>query len=427
MLDKKWIRQNPKEFAQHLKKRNVQIDTHAFFNALEQSQKLQTNIQQLQNKRNEAAKQIGKAKSQGQNIENILKENQSFKEKIVELKTVLEQTEAAINQYHYAIPNILDKSVPIGVDEHANQVIRTWGKVPKFDFPICDHLDLIEKIGFSKQQKAVKMSASRFCLLQGDLVRLKRALTQFMIDTHRDEHGYQETYIPYIVNQNALFGTGQLPKFKEDLFEVNFPAYQEDFYLIPTAEVPLTNLAAGCIFENTELPLSFVAHSPCFRSEAGSYGKDTKGLIRQHQFEKVELVHLCEAKDSSSILEQLAKHAEVILQKLNLPYRTMILCSGDTGFGSSKTYDIEVWMPSQNCYREISSCSNMTDFQSRRIQARVKTPSGNELIHTLNGSGLAVGRALIAVIENYQNADGTIDIPSALRPYMKKDRIGHDL
>lgn len=315
------------------------------------------------------------------------------------------------------IPNLLNEAVPEGKSEDENVEISTWGELPSFDFEVKDHVDLGMSHGWIDFEAAAKLTGSRFVVLRSGMARLHRALIQFMLDTHTGEHGYQEIYVPYIVNEDSLYGTGQLPKFSDDLFKLEG---EQNYYLIPTAEVPVTNLVRDEIVDADQLPMKFTAHTPCFRSEAGSYGRDTRGLIRQHQFEKVELLHFVKPEDSDAALEELTRNAEVILEKLELPYRKIILCAGDTGFSANKTYDLEVWVPAQNAYREISSCSNMKDFQARRMQARYRNPETNktELLHTLNGSGLAIGRTLVALVENYQQADGSIKVPEVLLPYM---------
>jgi seryl-tRNA synthetase len=324
---------------------------------------------------------------------------------------------AQLQSIQLSLPNILSDDVPTGKDEEQNIELRTWGNVPEFDFDVKDHVDLGQSLGGIDFEAGAKIAGSRFVVLSGPLARLQRALTQFMLDTHIDKHDYRETYVPYLVNKESLFGTGQLPKFEEDLFKI---ANDSQYYLIPTAEVPVTNLVRDEIISNNDMPLKYVAHTPCFRSEAGAYGRDVRGMIRQHQFEKVELVQIVKADESEQAHEQLTQHAENILQALNLPYRLMLLCSGDTGFSATKTYDLEVWLPGQSAYREISSCSNFKDFQARRLKARWRNPETGkpELVHTINGSGLAVGRTLLAVMENYQQADGSIKIPDVLKPYM---------
>ncbi|MBU2976824.1 serine--tRNA ligase [Alteromonas sp. C1M14] len=422
MLDPKLLRADIENTAKRLAERGFILDTEAF-NALEEKRKvLQTKTQELQNERNVRSKSIGKAKAQGQDIAPLLAEVGQLGDKLDAAKAELSLLLDQINDLTQGIPNLPDDSVPVGKDENENLEINQWGEPPTFDFEVKDHVDIAE--GLSKGadfELASKLTGSRFVVMRGQVARLHRALAQFMLDTHTQEHGYQEMYVPYLVNHDSLYGTGQLPKFGEDLFHTQ-PATEEGqgLSLIPTAEVPLTNIARDEIFDANQLPLKMTAHTPCFRSEAGSYGRDTRGLIRQHQFEKVELVQLVKPQDSFDALEALTGHAEVILQKLNLPYRKVLLCTGDMGFGACKTYDLEVWLPAQNTYREISSCSNMLDFQARRMQARYRNPETNkpELLHTLNGSGLAVGRTLVAVLENYQQADGSVVVPDVLVNYM---------
>ncbi len=422
MLDPKIFRHHLDELATHLAKRNFTLDS-AVFTAFEQERKsLQTETETLQSQRNQLAKTIGQKKSKGESTDELLKEAASISEKLTENEKNLASLLRSIEVAQQSIPNILDESVPQGRDEKDNVVIRTVGKPTAFDFSPKDHVDLTVPKGLADFDRAALVAASRFVYLFGPLARLHRALIQFMLDTHTQEHGYQEVYAPYLVNANSLFGTGQLPKFEEDVFKTTF---DPPLYLIPTAEVSVTNLGRDRIFSETQIPAKWVCHTPCFRSEAGSYGRDTRGMIRQHQFEKVELVQLVPPEASTQAHEALTLDAERILQKLQLPYRTVLLCSGDTGFCSSKTYDLEVWLPSQKTYREISSCSNFKDYQTRRMQARWRNPLTNksELLHSLNGSGLAVGRTLVAVLENYQRADGSIRIPDVLMPYMKTEQI----
>lgn len=421
MLDPKFLRNELTVTAERLATRGFILDV-AHLSQLEEKRKsLQVATEELQASRNAISKSIGQAKSRGENVDNIMAQvgdlGAQLDAKKVELAAVLEE----VNAIAMSMPNLPDESVPVGADETENVEIRRWGTPRNFDFPIKDHIDLGEGLNGLDFKNAVKITGSRFIVMKGQIARLNRALGQFMLDLHTTEHGYTEAYVPLLVNEASLFGTGQLPKFGEDLFHTK-PATEEGqgLSLIPTAEVPLTNLVRDSIVDEDELPIKLTAHTACFRSEAGSYGKDTRGLIRQHQFDKVELVQLVKPEDSMAALEALTQHAETVLQRLGLPYRTVILCTGDMGFGSSKTYDIEVWLPGQNTYREISSCSNMKDFQARRMQARyrVKTDNKPALLHTLNGSGLAVGRTLVAILENYQNADGSITIPEVLRPYM---------
>lgn len=422
MLDPKCLRSDIDSTAERLASRGFKLDVEAF-NALEEKRKaLQIKTQELQNERNTRSKSIGKAKSQGQDIAPLLAEVSDLGEQLDAAKAELNTLLAEINELTLGIPNLPHESVPVGKDENENQEILVWGEIPQFDFEVKDHVDISEGLNKGLDFEAsVKLTGSRFVVMRDKIARLHRALAQFMLDVHTGEHGYQEMYVPYLVNADSLFGTGQLPKFGEDLFHTK-PATEEGqgLSLIPTAEVPLTNLARDEIFSDKELPIKMTAHTPCFRSEAGSYGRDTRGLIRQHQFDKVEMVQLVKPEDSFDALEELTGHAEAILQKLGLAYRKVLLCTGDMGFGSCKTYDLEVWLPAQNTYREISSCSNMLDFQARRMQARYRNPETNkpELLHTLNGSGLAVGRTLVAILENYQQADGSVKIPEALVSYM---------
>ena len=371
----------------------------------------------MQSERNARSKAIGQAKARGEDIQPLLAEVADLGDRLKADEQELAALQAELDAMAMGIPNILDASVPDGADENANVEIRRWGEPTAFDFEPKDHVDLGLPNGWMDFDAGAKLTGSRFVVLRGAMARMHRALIQFMLDTHTQEHGYNEVYTPYMVNADSLRGTGQLPKFEADLFKLN---NEQGYYLIPTAEVPVTNLARDTIIEAAELPVKYVCHTPCFRSEAGSYGKDTRGLIRQHQFEKVEMVQLVRPEDSWAALESLTGNAEAILQKLGLPYRVIVLCAGDTGFSSAKTYDIEVWLPGQQKYREISSCSNFQDFQARRMMARYRNPETGkpELLHTLNGSGLAVGRTLVAVLENYQEADGRIRIPEVLRGYM---------
>jgi len=389
---------------------------------LEERRKLlQVSTQELQAERNARSKSIGQAKGRGEDIAPLLAQVGELGDQLEQAKAELATLLADIDAIVMGIPNLPDSDVPVGADEDDNVEVSRWGQPRQFDFEIKDHADLGESLGGIDFAAAVKLSGSRFVVLKQNVARMHRALAQFMLDLHTQEHGYTEAYVPYLVNADSLRGTGQLPKFSEDLFHTN-PANEEGtgLMLIPTAEVPLTNLMRDEIVDEAALPVKFTAHTPCFRSEAGSYGRDIKGLIRQHQFEKVELVQLVKPEDSSAALEELTGNAEKVLQLLELPYRKMLLCTGDMGFTAAKTYDLEVWLPSQDCYREISSCSNTRDFQARRMQARFRSKSSSkpELLHTLNGSGLAVGRTLVAILENNQQADGSISIPEVLRPYM---------
>ena len=417
MLDPKFIRSNPEEVAQLLIKKGYKFPVEEF-NALEnQRRDVQVESERLQNERNTRSKNIGKAKAAGEDIAPLLAEVSTLGEQLdaakEQLKVVQEQMDALL----MGMPNIPHESVPAGLSEDDNIEIRKWGEPTQLDFEPKDHVDLGELNGGLDFATAAKITGARFAVLRGGIARMHRALIQFMLDTHTAEHGYQETYVPYLVNADSLRGTGQLPKFEEDLFKV--PG-ERDYYLIPTAEVPVTNIVRDEIVDAEQMPLKFVAHTPCFRSEAGSHGRDTRGMIRQHQFEKVELVHIVEPAKSWDALEELIGNAEKILQMLNLPYRVVTLCGGDLGFSAAKTYDIEVWLPGQQKYREISSCSNMEDFQARRMMARWRNPETGkpELVHTLNGSGLAVGRTLVAILENYQTAEGKVTVPEALLPYM---------
>jgi seryl-tRNA synthetase len=417
MLDPKLIRNDLEEVARQLARRGFTLDT-AKLQALEQQRKdIQALTQELQAERNGHSRNIGKAKANGEDIAPLLKEVEGLGEQLKSREDELAIVQAELNDILLGIPNIPHTTVPEGKGEEDNQELRTWGKPTQFDFEPKDHVDLGEQLGQFDFETAAKLTGSRFCVIQGPLAQLHRALIQFMLDTHTRVHGYREVYVPYLVNSDSLKGTGQLPKFEEDLFKMEG---ESGYYLIPTAEVPVTNLARDSIIDAEALPIRYTAHTPCFRSEAGSYGKDTRGMIRQHQFEKVEMVQLVRPGDSYEALEQLTTHAENILQTLKLPYRVVTLCTGDTGFSAAKTYDLEVWLPGQQKYREISSCSNFEAFQARRMQARWRNPETGkpELLHTVNGSGLAVGRTLVAVMENYQQADGSIVVPDVLQNYM---------
>ena len=391
------------------------------FKALEAERKaVQTRTEELQARRNSLSKQIGMAKGKGEDASALMAEVGSIADELKAGAERLDAIQHELNDLLMGVPNLPDASVPAGADEHGNVEVRRWGTPRSFDFEVKDHVDLGAPLGLDFETGA-KLSGSRFSFLKGPVARLHRALAQFMLDVQTTEHGYTECYTPYIVNREILEGTGQLPKFNEDMFWVlrGGDDEQGEQYLISTSEISLTNTVRESVLKAEELPVKLTAHSPCFRSEAGSAGRDTRGMIRQHQFDKVEMVRIEQPEHSMAALEEMTQHAEAVLQKLGLPYRTMLLCSGDMGFGSTKTYDLEVWLPAQNTYREISSCSNMGAFQARRMQARFKNAQGkNELVHTLNGSGLAVGRTLVAVLENYQNADGSITVPEALRPYM---------
>lgn len=417
MLDPRLLRNELEQTAAKLKRRGVELDI-ARIQTLETSRKsLQVAAQELQNERNSRSRQIGKAKASGEDIQPLLDEVSTLGDKLKAAQDELNSVQAQLSEIALGIPNIPHPSVPDGKDEADNREERRWGEPRVFDFEPKDHVDLGSAKGWMDFETAAKITGSRFVTMQGPLARMHRALAQFMLDTHTSEHGYTEAYVPFMVNADSLQGTGQLPKFEEDLFKL---AGEFPYYLIPTAEVPVTNLVRDTIIEDADMPRKWVSQTPCFRSEAGSYGRDTRGMIRQHQFEKVEMVQIVRPADSYAALEVLTGHAENILQKLGLPYRVVTLCTGDIGFSAAKTYDIEVWLPAQNTYREISSCSNFEDFQARRLQARWRNPETGkpELAHTLNGSGLAVGRTLVAVIENYQQADGSILVPEVLRPYM---------
>lgn len=424
MLDIQLFRKDIDAVAQRLATRGFQLDVAAF-QALEAERKqLQTQTEELQARRNSLSKQIGMLKGKGEDASAVMAEVGGIGDTLKASAARLDEIQAHLSELMLSIPNLPHDSVPVGNDETQNVEVRRVGEPRRFDFAVRDHVDVGEKLGLDFDT-AVKVTGSRFSMLRGGVARMNRALVQLMLDTHTQEHGYTEMYVPYIVNAASMRGTGQLPKFEEDLFKVPRKMGSEEgerienFYLIPTAEVPLTNIVRDAIVAGEKLPLRFVAHTPCFRSEAGSYGKDTRGMIRQHQFDKVEMVQIVPAAQSFDALEELTGHAEAILKKLELPFRTIVLCTGDMGFGSTKTYDLEVWIPAQNTYREISSCSNMGDFQARRMQARMRAGQGKpELVHTLNGSGLAVGRTLVAILENYQNADGSVTVPAALQPYM---------
>lgn len=417
MIDPKLLRTSAGDVAENLARRNFAFDVDGYTKLEEQRKALQVDVENLRSERNASAKNIGKAKAQGEDIAPLLAAVEDLGSKLDAADRKLTSVQLELREIDLGLPNLLHEDVPVGSDENDNEEVRRWGKPREFDFEPLDHVDIGAGLGALDFDAAAKISGSRFVVMQGSLARLQRALIQFMLDTHTVEHGYEEVYVPYLVQAGALIGTGQLPKFENDQFKtIDDPP----FYLIPTAEVPVTNLLRDSITEASEIPRRFVAHTPCFRSEAGSYGRDTRGMIRQHQFEKVELVQMVEPGTSGAALEELTGHAETILQKLDLPYRKVVLCSGDIGFGSHKTYDLEVWLPGQQAYREISSCSNYIDFQARRMQARWRNPETGkpELLHTLNGSGVAAGRALIAVMENYQESDGSVVVPEVLLPYM---------
>ncbi len=417
MIDPKILRQSATEVARNLARRGFVFDTDAYLALEERRKALQVETESLRSERNSSAKRIGTAKAQGEDIAPLLEAVKDLGDRLETNENALNEVQQALTDIELGLPNLLADDVPDGDSESDNAEVRRWGEPAELGFEARDHIDLGETLGLLDFESASRISGARFAVMRGPLARMQRALIQFMLDTHTAEHGYEETYVPYLVQSQALVGTGQLPKFEEDLFQTKT---KTPLYLIPTAEVPVTNLAREIILEADQLPLRMVAHTPCFRSEAGSHGQDTRGMIRQHQFEKVELVQFVAPEDSMAALEELTGHAEVVLQRLELPYRVVTLCAGDIGFGSTKTYDIEVWLPGQQNYREISSCSNYNDFQARRMQARWRNPESGkpELIHTLNGSGVAAGRALIAVMENYQNEDGSIRVPDALQPYM---------
>jgi seryl-tRNA synthetase len=418
MLDPKLLRTDLEATAAKLRRRGYELDIEGMNHLEERRKSLQVQTQELQSERNARSKAIGRAKGEGQDIEPLLAEVSDLGHRLKAAEGELNGVQEELEAWLLTIPNLPDQSVPEGDDEEANLEVRRWGEPPEFDFEPRDHVDIGARLGGMDFEVAAKLAGSRFVVLSGDLARLHRALIQFMLDLHTGEHGYRETYVPYLVNADSMRGTGQLPKFEADLFKV--PAEGQDLYLIPTAEVPVTNLVRDEIVDDVLLPLKFAAHTPCFRSEAGSYGKDTRGMIRQHQFEKVELVQLVRPEESWDALEVLTGHAETVLQRLGLPYRVVSLCTGDLGFSAAKTYDIEVWLPGQQRYREISSCSNFLDFQARRMKARWRNPQTGkpEPLHTLNGSGVAVGRTLIAIMENYQREDGDVLVPEVLRPYM---------
>jgi seryl-tRNA synthetase len=423
MIDPKLLRADPEAVARNLARRGHTLDVDAF-RALEEKRKTaQVESDRLRAERNANAKAVGMAKGRGEDASLLLARGEALTGELAAAERELTAVQEALESWQMGLPNLLNESVPDGRGEDDNVEVRRWGEPRRFEFEAKDHVQVGEKLGGLDFEAAARMSGARFVVIRGRISRLHRALAQFMLDLHSQEHGYTEVYVPYLVQRQALLGTGNLPKFEDDLFKVSGKsdaAAQHAFYLIPTAEVPVTNLVREQIVPAESLPLKFVCHSPCFRSEAGAAGKDTRGMIRSHQFDKVELVQIVRPADSYAALEQLTGHAEQVLQRLELPYRTVALCSADIGFGSAKTYDIEVWLPSQRRYREISSCSNFEAFQARRMQARWRNPDGGkpEPVHTLNGSGLAVGRTLVAVLENYQNADGSVTVPQALRPYL---------
>ena len=421
MIDPKLLRTELDTVAEKLAKRGYELDKAFWQQVEEQRKSIQVKTEELQAKKNAGAKQIGLMKRNGENTDALMAEMATISSEMKQAEDALKALQEKIQAAALTIPNLPDDSVPAGKDENDNVEMRRWGEPRQFDFAVKDHSDLGEDLGLLDFEMAAKLTGSRFSVLKGQLAKLNRALIAFMLTTHTDKYGYTEMYVPYMVNADSLLGTGQLPKFEEDLFKLRG---EKEYYLIPTSEVPLTNSVRDKILDPEALPIKMTAHTPCFRSEAGSAGRDTRGLIRQHQFEKVEMVQIVHPETSMQALEDMTGQAEYILQQLGLPYRVIVLCGGDMGFGAVKTYDIEVWLPSQTTYREISSCSNCGDFQARRMQARVKDGKKTELVHTLNGSGLAVGRTLLAIMENYQNADGTITVPEVLRPYMGVDVIG---
>jgi seryl-tRNA synthetase len=417
VLDSKQLRSDAAGVAANLARRGFTLDVAAFQALEERRKSAQVESDRVRSERNANAKAVGLAKGKGEDAGALLKRGEELTHELEKADAAITQIQAQLDAWQLGLPNTLHESVPDGRDETANREIRRWGESRKFEFTPKDHVEIGEKLGGLDFEAAARISGARFSIMRGGVARLQRALAQFMLDLHTREHGYTEVYAPYLVHSAALQGTGQLPKFEADLFRVQG---EQGFFLIPTAEVPVTNLVRDSIVDARKLPQKYVAHTPCFRSEAGAAGKDTRGLIRQHQFEKVELVHIVQPADSYAALEELTGHAETVLRKLGLPYRVVALCAGDVGFSAAKTYDIEVWLPAQNKYREISSCSNCEAFQARRMQARWRNPATGkpEPLHTLNGSGVAVGRALVAVLENYQNADGSVTVPEALRPYM---------
>jgi seryl-tRNA synthetase len=423
MIDIQLLRKDPEAVARRLATRGIGILDVTQFQGFEDARKkLQTAVEQAQALRNKLAKDIGQAKKNGQDAGELIAQGEKLKSLLEQSGDQLEKLQAGLQDFLARIPNLPHESVPVGTSAEDNREERRWGAPRKFDFPVKDHVDVGEALGGLDFAAAARITGARFVVMRGAVARLYRAIAQFMLDVHTREHGYTEVYAPYLVNQASAFGTGQLPKFEQDLFMV--PHGDEKWFLIPTAEVPVTNIVRDEILPLEKLPLKFVCHTPCFRSEAGSYGKDTRGMIRQHQFDKVELVQIVHPEKSYELLEVLTGHAAAILQKLELPYRVVTLCTGDMGATAAKTYDIEVWLPAQNTYREISSCSNFEAYQARRMQARFRNDKGKaEPVHTLNGSGLAVGRTLVAILENYQQADGSVTIPAALRPYMGGEQV----
>jgi len=422
MLDPKYFRQDIGETTRLLARRGFELDSQKISDLEERRKLIQVATQDLQAERNSKSKGIGEAKAHGQDIKPLLDEVADLGDKLKAAETELQEIQSELDGIFMTVPNIAHDSVPEGKDENDNAEVRTWGTKPEFDFEIKDHVDLGQQLGQLDFETAVKITGSRFAVMNGQVAKLHRALIQFMLDLHSEQHGYTETYVPFIVNADSLRGTGQLPKFEEDLFKLHS---EHDLYLIPTAEVPVTNIVRDLIIDDDDMPKKYVCHTPCFRSEAGSYGRDTRGMIRQHQFEKIEMVQIVKAGDSVTAHEALTTHAEEVLKRLGLAYRVVNLCTGDLGFSATKTYDLEVWIPSQNAYREISSCSNFGDFQARRLKARWRNPETGkpELVHTVNGSGLAVGRTLVAIAENFQNKDGSVTIPEVLRSYCGFDVI----
>lgn len=416
MIDPQLLRGDIDAVAARLRERGYELDVE-FYQSLEKKRKsLQVEAENLQAQRNSRSKEIGKVKAQGGDVQALMQEVSSFGDQLKTSMQELEKVQEELRNMLRGVPNLPHESVPLGAGEDENVEIRKWGNIKEFDFEVNDHVDVGQNLGGMDFELATKITGSRFVVMRGQIARLHRALTQFMLDTHTLEHGYTEVYVPYLVNRDSLLGTGQLPKFEEDQFRTQA---EDDYFLIPTAEVPVTNMMRNEIVKSDDLPLKWVAHTPCFRREAGSYGRDTRGMIRQHQFDKVELVQIVRPEESYEKLEELTSHAEAVLKKLQLPYRTVALCSGDLGFSAAKTYDLEVWLPAQKTYREISSCSNFEAFQARRMLARYRIDDNKpELVHTLNGSGLAVGRTLVAILENYQQQDGTISIPDCLQHYM---------
>jgi seryl-tRNA synthetase len=422
VIDPKLLRSDPEAVARNLARRGFKLDVEALKALEDQRKPFQVELDRLRSERNANAKAVGMAKGRGEDVAPLISKGEQLTQGLAKAEEDLTAVQAELEQWQLGLPNLLHESVPEGKDETGNVEVRRWGEPRSLGFKALDHIEVGEKLGGLDFEAAARISGARFVVMKGQVARLHRALAQFMLDLHTGEHGYTEVYVPYLVQKQALYGTGQLPKFSQDLFAVQGEqaGAEPAFYLIPTAEVPVTNLVREQIVEAKDLPLKFVCHTPCFRSEAGAAGKDTRGMIRNHQFDKVEIVQIVRPADSYAALEELTANAEEVLRRLEIPYRTMALCSGDIGFGSAKTYDLEAWLPAQAKYREISSCSNFEAFQARRMQARWRNPDGGkpEPVHTLNGSGLAVGRTLVAVLENYQQADGSVEVPQVLRPYM---------